>query len=210
MKNESTVYLVRHAERPQIPLGSFGHDLKLTEKGRKQAQDLGLQFQGSTIHEVYASPVPRCIETADCIRSGAQVHCEVQESRALGAPSVYVENPELAGKTHHTKGPQNMLKSILFSPNEAIPGYRVPLEGSRLLYEYILRKMPPEGSVSLMVTHDIVLGAFAAHLLGITSGLEFVPEFCESMKIVNRNDRLLFTYREYERTVDVRSVIFDF
>ena len=67
-----TLLLLRHAERPPIPPGTFGNDLEITPAGRREAEALGRALaQGEPVAGVYSSPVLRCVQTAEAMAAGA-------------------------------------------------------------------------------------------------------------------------------------------
>jgi len=70
MTQSNTIYLVRHGENPANITHDFSYkkvDLSLTPKGILQAQQTGDYFRDRNIHEIYASPLKRAIETANFI-----------------------------------------------------------------------------------------------------------------------------------------------
>jgi broad specificity phosphatase PhoE len=56
------VYLVQHGEKQRLP-----GDPGLTELGRQQATRTGRWLSGLGVSELWASPMRRARETADCI-----------------------------------------------------------------------------------------------------------------------------------------------
>lgn len=68
-KHQLVLFLVRHGETilntQKIVQGHI--DSKLTEKGKKQAQDLSDLFEGIQIDEIYASDLKRAVHTAKII-----------------------------------------------------------------------------------------------------------------------------------------------
>lgn len=70
MTQTNTIYLVRHGENPANITHDFSYkkvDLSLTPKGILQAQQTSDYFRDRNIHEIYASPLKRAIETANFI-----------------------------------------------------------------------------------------------------------------------------------------------
>ncbi len=62
--------MVRHAERYPIENMANALELLLTDKGKEDALMLGQSLSRYSPLAIFHSPVPRCKETADCIRDG--------------------------------------------------------------------------------------------------------------------------------------------
>jgi broad specificity phosphatase PhoE len=69
------VYLVQHGEKERLP-----GDPGLTQAGRQQAARAGQWLRGQGIRTLYASPLRRAQETAECIASvtGLAVHADAR------------------------------------------------------------------------------------------------------------------------------------
>lgn len=66
------VVFIRHGERESVPSGELPrHDAPLTENGRRAAESLGTLLR-DRLGAVRSSPVPRCVDTALAVISGAQ------------------------------------------------------------------------------------------------------------------------------------------
>ena len=63
--------LVRHAEREEIPIGTFGEDVQLTSRGIVEAERLGRVLASRRWEGIVSSPLLRCCETAVKICRGA-------------------------------------------------------------------------------------------------------------------------------------------
>jgi broad specificity phosphatase PhoE len=77
------LYLVRHGENAANLTKEFSYrqvDYSLTAKGVLQAQQTAAYFTDKTIHEIYASPLKRAVETADIL------------ARVLHVPVVVLEH----------------------------------------------------------------------------------------------------------------------
>ncbi len=76
--------LIRHGEterNSEARLQGGKSDIPLNEKGRKQAQCLGLALQGEKLEAIYSSPLKRALDTAQAI--SVHHHLKVQTNRAL-------------------------------------------------------------------------------------------------------------------------------
>ncbi|MFA6184984.1 MAG: histidine phosphatase family protein [Candidatus Shapirobacteria bacterium] len=69
-KSQTILYLVRHGETLFNTQGIIqGHsDSELTNKGKKQAEDLGNLFKNIAIDEYYSSDLNRAVHTAEIIK----------------------------------------------------------------------------------------------------------------------------------------------
>jgi hypothetical protein len=52
--------LIRHADRDKIPVGKFGNDVLLNEKGKERALNFGKGL--SNLKRIFTSPVRRCVQ----------------------------------------------------------------------------------------------------------------------------------------------------
>ena len=78
----NTIYLVRHGENKANLTKEFSYrlvDYPLTDKGVLQAQQTAEYFQDKAIHEVYASPLKRAVQTAEIIGAALKVEPKVIE-----------------------------------------------------------------------------------------------------------------------------------
>ena len=89
--------VIRHAEREDIPAGTFGHDVNLTADGVAAAERLGAALPAERAVTAVSSPVPRCVQTADAILRGAGSPAAVATDRRLGDPGPFIVKTEVAG-----------------------------------------------------------------------------------------------------------------
>ena len=68
--------VIRHAEREEIPTGTFGYHVALTDQGIAAAEQLGEALSAKRTITTVSSPVPRCVQTAEAIlRAGGLSRC---------------------------------------------------------------------------------------------------------------------------------------
>lgn len=90
--------ILRHAEREEIPQGTFGNHVPLTELGRASAEELGGMLAGIRSEvRITASPVPRCEATARAILWGGGLAEGITLDWRLGAPGPFVVDEEVCG-----------------------------------------------------------------------------------------------------------------
>lgn len=67
------LYICRHGETQDNLDGNFRQDdVDLTDKGRKEAEDLGKELKKDGITEIVSSPLPRTLETAEIITKAVE------------------------------------------------------------------------------------------------------------------------------------------
>lgn len=82
--------LIRHSVRGPLPLNETGKDVALTEDGKRLARKLG-ELIGNRLQTLHASPIWRCVQTAEEIAAGASGKSPtIVENRYLGDPGVFV------------------------------------------------------------------------------------------------------------------------
>jgi broad specificity phosphatase PhoE len=57
--NDKISLLLRHADRANIPQGSFGNEILLNEKGKENAQRFGESLFKRKINRIFTSPIGR-------------------------------------------------------------------------------------------------------------------------------------------------------
>jgi phosphohistidine phosphatase SixA len=156
------ILLLRHAERPPFQAGSFGHDSRLTEKGREDSVKVGEILGKFRWGEIHSSPLIRCEETAQCFLKGAQQELSIQFSTFLGNPGVFVSDPTLAGPYFLANSIQESLEKMLLA--EHIPGVRSLKEGAHLFINYLktIQIFP-----CLMITHDVIIALLKSYFFDV-------------------------------------------
>ena len=176
--------LVRHAERPPILTLAAAYVTDLNEAGRTSARAFGAQLgQKRTIGDVFASPISRCLHTAEEIVCGAFDGAHARPSvvplqalhfdqRLSGIPdlaSVYLNDPgfiELAAEPHSPR--------YAFLKNNLLSSLPIPTE---------------PGVVNLACTHDVIVTFLLASLLGLSSAsLDDFPGYLEGIFLVRQGN----------------------
>ena len=161
--------IIRHAERPPIPEGSWGNELSLRPEGVRASRRLGSTL-GSRLGSLVTSPVLRCVETAEQVVAGAgRVGPPIETDARLGAPGAHIERPDELGTLFVDRDTRDIVADVL--AGIAIPGLRAP----RLVVEALLgmaRALPRvPGTVDVCVTHDVIVATLAGGLLGARAEL---------------------------------------
>lgn len=169
--------VVRHAERPAIPDGEWGHDLSLTRRGYEEALGLGTKLSGS-VRSIRTSPVRRCVETAAAIREGSSYGEAAKPDTMLGDPGAFVVAPDLAGATLRQLGLPRVLRAL--ANGDAPPGFADPTLAAHALATHVLDCAAGAGDgIHIFVTHDAVLAPFVARLTGVVSVLQAWPDYLD-------------------------------
>lgn len=156
LEERPTALLLRHSVRDPIPDGETGHELPLTETGVELAHQLGEKIRGR-LASLHASPVPRCVETAECLRRGAGIDCEIRPDQKLGDPGVFVKDDQLAWKTFQDHSYWELIGALV--EGEDLPGmYHGPSAVKRLIGHMLDHAQSAPG-LHVFVTHDIFISA---------------------------------------------------
>jgi len=151
--------LIRHAERDPILTGESVWEARLTEKGRTDARAFGERLSGFACNGAFASPIPRCMDTASLILNGwghkdQRVTCDPLFLEA------YINDGNRVRELFETCDPYRLILDHV--DGMALPGFHSVADGSRLLLTSLLSRMRP-GTLTLFVTHDSILMPFKYH-----------------------------------------------
>ena len=181
--------VIRHAEREEIPAGTFGHDVNLTAEGTQAAEHLGaalLEYRGLT---VVSSPVPRCVQTAQAMLRSAGSSAEVQTDRRLGDPGAFIVDAETAGPLF-LELPIPEIARRQIQDAVPLPGMRPTPEGVEILLELVTSPLNKEGRLHIFVTHDIILSVLVASILQSSVEETGWPGYLEGMLLWRSDERL--------------------
>ncbi|MBM4366482.1 MAG: histidine phosphatase family protein [Deltaproteobacteria bacterium] len=178
----ATVLLIRHSARGPIPAGEPGNDVLLLPEGKELARDLG-RLVRARLRTVHASPVRRCIETAESIVDGAEIEANIVEDRHLGHPGVYVEPGPAAWATWQGLGHERVMAHLV--AGDRLAGLADPVPASRRLVGHVLATAAGAPGVHLFVTHDSLVTTAAAHCLGQPLGKADWPWYLEALVLLD-------------------------
>jgi len=149
--------LLRHADRDDIPQGSFGNEILLNEKGKQNAQSFGKKFAERKINKIFTSPIGRCVQTAEFITKGYGSSIEIIETIALGAPGLHITDEKAAGEFFMQHGFDEMYKR--FIQGEIIPGIPNINELNNRITSYINENTTEKGT-TIFITHDMLIAFY--------------------------------------------------
>lgn len=156
-KNKKISLLLRHADRDEIPQGSFGNEILLNEKGKQNAQSLGAKLSDSKINRIFTSPVERCVQTAELLTKGYGKTIEILETTALGAPGLHIKDEKIAGQFYLQYGFDEMYKQ--FTQGKEIPGIPNLNELNNRVTKFITENTTTNGT-TIFITHDMLIAFY--------------------------------------------------
>lgn len=192
--------VIRHAEREDIPAGTFGHEVNLTAGGTLAAEQLGVALSERRALSVVSSPVPRCVQTAEAVLRGAGTSAEVPTDRHLGDPGAFIVDAETAGPLFLELSIPEIARRQL-QDGTPLPGMRPTLEGVEILLELATSPLSGNGQLHVFVTHDIILSVFVASIF--RSSLEETgwPDFLEGLFLWRFDRELHASWQGKEQTI---------
>jgi phosphohistidine phosphatase SixA len=160
------VLLMRHSIRPPMIAGKFGTQIELTSEGIAKALNVGKRW-GNRILGVSCSSSFRCIQTGEKIIEGSGLELSPLHNPTLGEPGAYINNFQEAIAFMEENDPLELVKKML--QNILVPGHVPSKEGTNAIILSILANNPPEGKISIKITHDTILACLLYQLQGRTS-----------------------------------------
>ena len=168
LPQEHPVHLfTRHSVREEAPQGFADYRLPLTAEGVALAKAWAGQLQ-RPVRAFYSSPVNRCVDTAKAMAEtcipAAETSPPIETTPLLVEPGCYVEDIRLAGPVFMKKGAMGFLNRHL---STGVEGVLSPEEGQRKLIAHLRQPHVLPGELVVHVTHDTILAAFMASLMGL-------------------------------------------
>jgi broad specificity phosphatase PhoE len=186
--------LLRHSARGPLPVDEDGSTVPLTESGIELARELGKRLRGR-LCSLHTSPVLRCCQTATALMEGVGQSLPIISDQCLGAPGVYVLDETKAWTNWLERGHEGVM-SHLVSGDGALPGMAEPEAAARSLVKHMLGLARRPG-IHLFVTHDSLVAATAARLLGEKLTPADWPEYLEGAFFWKEQDFVRAAYRDW-------------
>ena len=155
--NNTMALLIRHADRDDIPEGSFGNEVLLNQIGQINAFNYGEKLKNQQITKIYSSPVPRCVQTAEFISKGYGKNIVIIETVALGAPGLHINDEKIAGEFYLEHGFDVMYKS--FKNGSTIPGMET-LESLNKNMNDFINENTNANETTIFITHDMLIAFY--------------------------------------------------
>lgn len=188
------VLLLRHSLRPPLPPNDVGFEVPITEEGVRIARALG-QHLGARLRTLHASPLRRCVETAEAMRTGADCALPITHDRLLGNPGAFVHDGHLAGPIWRSESHESVLARLV-RDDAPLPGMAAPASAARFLVHHMLSVAAGRPGVHVFVTHDSLVTVSAARLLGVALGRDAWPLCLEGALFWRDGDTLQTAYRD--------------
>ncbi len=192
---EDVALILRHAERYEIPPGEFGADVPLTARGVASAERLGEALGDRARRaKAAASPLPRCVQTAEAILRGGGWRGAVELDRRLGDPGAFVADPEVAGALFMEIGILELVRRQL-DDAEPPDGMRATAEGVSALLELAAGDLGRNARLSFYVTHDSILAVLVAWLYELPICEIGWPNYLDGLLLWRASGRLQFAWK---------------
>lgn len=193
-RDRAVAVLLRHSVRDHLPPDDVGYTLPITDVGRRLARELGELLRGR-LRTLHASPLVRCVQTAEALAEGASAGHRVVEDRRLGDPGVYVVDERSAWSNWEQLGHEGVMRHLV-SQSEALPGMAKPDEAARLLVHHMFAVAGEKPGIHVFVTHDLLVTATAAQMLGQPLGRDDWPWYLEGAFFWQDSGQLCAAYRQ--------------
>ncbi|PNK61964.1 histidine phosphatase family protein [Psychrobacter sp. FDAARGOS_221] len=160
--NERMLLFTRHSLRERSNGQGFAsYDLPLTPKGRVLAKSwgqwLGNHLSYSLDTQSIASPIGRCVNTAQLMQEGAGVDQPITHEPLLVEPGSLVTNPFKANMVFKQIGALNFINAFL---KDELDSTKPARQGGLDLLSLLYDSQPDPGHLALAVSHDTLLAAF--------------------------------------------------
>ena len=191
--------VVRHAERDDIPPGTFGNDVPLTDCGVSEAEKLGAKLSNLRPQMIAtSSPVPRCESTARAILRGGDRPDGVALDWRLGDPGPFVVDAAVSGAFFLEIGVLEIVRHQL-TRTEPPTGMRTTQEGVDLLLGLTVSNLRSTGRLDVYVTHDGILAVLVAYLFRLPVDEIEWPGYLDGLLMWRRGEHLHFAWRGLEQ-----------
>lgn len=170
--------LVRHGDREQIPIGEFGNEILLNERGQRRSIEFGERLKQFPVVKIYTSPIPRCVQTAQLMVQGFGKKLDIVQTKCLGDPGLHTLDEKIAGDFYLQHGFHEMLRR--FVRKEDVPG--VPnIDQLRVTMTDFISKSADQDGLTVFVTHDSLIAMFHHCIDGTIYTLENWVDYLEGM-----------------------------
>lgn len=149
--------IIRHADREQIPAGSFGNEILLNEKGINNSINFGRDLKQHKINCIYTSPVERCIQTGQYLKEGYEMELPSHTTKALGDPGLHIADDKLAGEFFLKHTFDEMYRRFMLG--EAIPGVPSAKDFEQKMTAFI-KENTVENGLTIFITHDSLIAFY--------------------------------------------------
>lgn len=162
--------LIRHSARPPLPVDDTGFTVPLTDVGVRIAEQLGDALCDRLVG-LHASPLVRCVQTAEALARGSGRPLPITPDRMLGDPGAFVLDGRHAWAVWKERGHEGVMTQFC-TADDALPGMARPAYAARSLVHHMLAACSGTPGLHVFVTHDSLITATAARILDEPLGRE--------------------------------------
>ena len=196
--------IIRHAERDPIDVMTRALEARLTPAGKSDAFQLGQSLARYNPINIYHSPVPRCIQTAECIFEGIRSCNEpatiVGYLLELGGP--YITSTWDAVVNSIEQFGHSMFIRKWFD-NELPSNLIMPLpEAAQIQLNILANQLRSGISSSINITHDWNIMILREYYFNLRHEDIGDPDYLDGVFAYLHQDRLHLRYHEHERIID--------
>lgn len=189
--------LLRHSIRTPLAADDVGYELPITEAGQRIAIEFGATL-GSKLKSLHSSPLARCKQTAEAIKTGSSTNTPIKLSNMLGDPGPYVIDGEAAWSSFKKLGNKGVIH-YLSNNDEPLPGMAAPAQATATLIEYCFEISEGAPGVHVLVTHDSILATALSRIFSINgSSDELCPLFMEAVFFYHHSNGRRAAYRSFK------------
>lgn len=196
-RDRPVAMLIRHSVRDELPPGDAGYALPITEAGHRLADELGARL-GHRLRSVHASPLLRTMQTANCMATGAGLKATTKQDKLLGDPGVFVVDGR-AGDTWNRLGHEEVMRHLV-EETALLPGCASAEPAARFLVHHMLSQAGDIAGIHAFATHDSLVTATLARLLGKRLGVQDWPWYLEAAFFWEQDGQVHIAYRGWHAT----------
>jgi hypothetical protein len=193
-KDVPVIVLLRHSVREDLAPDDVGYMLPITTIGKQLSRELG-RILGNQLRSLHTSPLLRCIQTAESIQEGAASDLPIINDRLLGDPGVFVVDGQLAFTNWKKLGHEGVMTHLV-SSDTPLQGMANADSAARFLVQHMLASALDCPGFHVFVTHDSLVTATAARMLGFHYGIEDWPLFLEAAFFWPKANEIVSAYRD--------------
>lgn len=206
---EDISMLIRHAPRHRIPEGVIEHhDIPLTSRGRVMAYEFGEKLPDDVPVRLFYSPIPRCKETAECMREGVISNsgsAVLMGERDFLDTHAIVDLGRMVRMMEETGGLEFIRKwldgeierAIMNEPHQVV---------SRIAEGVIASKREKENNrrtIDIHVTHDVNIVSAREILLGVRLENAGWPDYLDGFLFVHYPDSIAVKWQSCSKTIRI-------
>lgn len=177
---------------------SHALEVRLTEKGKTDAYTLGRNLTPFSPIDLFHSPVPRCLETAQSLHQGI---VGASKDAVLIGPLHELGGPYIIGNWMDVAGLVKVHGQLLFLRkwfnNELPKDLIMPLPDAAELHLRLIHNQLNTGRSVINITHDWNIMALREYYFNLRHEDIGEPGFLDGLCAHRENESLILTYHEH-------------